>query len=64
MTPDGMPIIGAFPGVRNLSISTGHQMLGLSLAPASAEALADVILTGNTPARIEAFSPAPVLILT
>jgi D-amino-acid dehydrogenase len=57
MTPDGIPIIGAFPGVHNLSISTGHQMLGLSLAPASAEALADVILTGKAPAHIEAFTP-------
>ena len=57
MTPDGMPIIGAMPKLRNLTVSTGHQMLGLTLAPASAEALADVILTGKVPPVIEAFSP-------
>jgi D-amino-acid dehydrogenase len=56
MTPDGMPIIGAVPGVRNLYISTGHQMLGLGLAPASAHELAELILTGRTPPVLEPFS--------
>jgi D-amino-acid dehydrogenase len=56
MTPDGMPIIGALPNVRNLFISTGHQMLGLTLAPASAEALTELMLTGHTPPVLEPFS--------
>ena len=58
MTPDGMPIIGTMPGVGNLTITTGHQMLGLVLAPASADALAELIVTGKTPPVLEAFSPA------
>lgn len=57
MTPDGMPIIGAISKLRNLTISTGHQMLGLSLAPASAEALAELIVTGEAPPVLEPFSP-------
>ena len=57
MTPDGMPIIGTMPGVRNLTISTGHQMLGLVLAPASADQLAELIVTGKTPPVLEPFSP-------
>jgi D-amino-acid dehydrogenase len=56
MTPDGMPIIGTIPGVRNLTVSTGHQMLGLGLAPATAHELAELILTGETPAVLEPFS--------
>jgi D-amino-acid dehydrogenase len=57
MTPDGMPIIGTLPNVRNMTISTGHQMLGLVLAPASGDALAELIVTGKTPAVLEPFSP-------
>lgn len=56
MTPDGMPIIGEVPGVRNLTISTGHQMLGLGLAPATAHELAELIVTGKTPAVLEPFA--------
>lgn len=57
MTPDGMPIIGTMPNVRNLTISTGHQMLGFGLAPASGDVLAELIVTGKTPPVIEPFSP-------
>jgi D-amino-acid dehydrogenase len=57
MTPDGMPIIGAMPKVRNLTISTGHQMLGFGLAPASGDVLAELIVTGKTPPVLEPFSP-------
>jgi D-amino-acid dehydrogenase len=57
MTPDGMPIIGAMPKLRNLTVSTGHQMLGFGLAPASGDALAELIVTGKTPAVLEPFTP-------
>jgi D-amino-acid dehydrogenase len=56
MTPDGMPIIGTIPGVKNLTVSTGHQMLGLGLAPATAHELAELIVTGKTPAVLEPFA--------
>lgn len=55
MTPDGMPIIGTVPGVRNLSISSGHQMLGLTLAPASGDALAEQIVSGKPQPVLEPF---------
>lgn len=32
-TPDGLPIIGCFPGYKNLIIATGHGLLGITLAP-------------------------------
>ncbi|MDQ2683939.1 MAG: FAD-dependent oxidoreductase [Chloroflexota bacterium] len=55
MTPDGMPIIGPVPGVRNLSISSGHQMLGVTLSAASGDALAEEIVTGKPQEVLEPF---------
>ena len=39
--PDGLPYIGPHPGLKNTFIATGHAMMGLSLAPATARLLAD-----------------------
>jgi D-amino-acid dehydrogenase len=35
LSPDGLPIIGRVPGAGNLFAATGHQMLGVTLAPAT-----------------------------
>jgi D-amino-acid dehydrogenase len=35
MTPDGLPIIGPSPAFGNVWIAAGHNMLGLSMAPAT-----------------------------
>lgn len=32
-TPDGLPIISRFSGIKNLIVATGHCMLGITLAP-------------------------------
>jgi len=58
LTPDGLPVIGMLPGQPNVAISTGHGMLGLTMAPATAEALADTLLTGRAPDMLAPFSPA------
>lgn len=47
---DGLPILGAFPGVENLFIATAHYRNGILLAPKTAEILADVI-TGNVESK-------------
>ncbi|MEA2026277.1 MAG: FAD-dependent oxidoreductase, partial [Chloroflexota bacterium] len=39
MTPDGLPIMGKLPNLENAWVSTGHAMLGITLAPASATAI-------------------------
>ena len=57
MTPDGLPIIGRLPGFQNLAIAAGHAMLGVTLAPATAEALAELLSTGNLPAVLRPFAP-------
>lgn len=47
-SPDGIPFIGAHPTIAGLFVNTGHYRNGITLAPASAELLADQIL-GRAP---------------
>jgi D-amino-acid dehydrogenase len=47
-SPDGLPYLGRTQKFVNLSLSTGHAMMGLSLGPASGKILAE-ILSGETP---------------
>ncbi len=58
MTPDGLPVIGRAPGFANLLMASGHAMLGVTLAPATAAALADLYLSGRTPDVLQPFDPA------
>lgn len=57
VTPDGMPYIGRVQRWKNLTIATGHAMMGLSLAPATGKIVAD-ILGGQKPSvALEMMSP-------
>jgi D-amino-acid dehydrogenase len=57
ITPDGMPVIGRPKGWDNVLVGAGHGMYGLTLAPATGEALAGMALgDGDLPA-LAAFSP-------
>ncbi len=47
-SPDGIPFIGAAPGLQGLSVNAGHYRNGLVLAPASTRLLVDALL-GRTP---------------
>ena len=58
MTPDGLPAIGALPGLGNAYVSTGHGMLGVTLAPGSARALTELVLSGRRPEVLAPFDPA------
>lgn len=42
-TPSGMPIITRDKKIKNLTIATGHAMMGLSLAPATAKLVTEII---------------------
>ena len=53
-TPDGLPIIGPVKRWDNLTLATGHAMLGLTLATATGELVADMI-AGRKPQ----LDPAP-----
>ena len=58
MTPDGLPVIGRVPEYRNLVVASGHAMLGVTLAPATGEAVAKLLTTGHAPDLIAPFDPA------
>ncbi len=58
MLPDGLPAIGRAPGFDNLFLATGHAMLGITLGPVTASAIATLMTTGNNEAELIAFSPA------
>jgi D-amino-acid dehydrogenase len=58
VTPDGLPVIGAVRGCPNLFVASGHQMLGITLAPATGEALARQVLSGQAPDELRPFDPA------
>jgi glycine oxidase len=47
-SPDGIPFIGAVPGIGGLHVNAGHYRNGLVLAPASTRLLVDQLL-GRTP---------------
>ncbi len=67
VTGDGLPLIGAVPGVSGAYVATGHSVWGMLNAPATGEALAGLILDGDAgeidltpfdPGRLQPFDPA------
>ena len=57
MTWDSLPIIGKAPRLENAFLATGHNMLGLSLAPATGRLVAEMASGGPTFIPVEAYSP-------
>ena len=57
-TPDGLPLIGALPGLDDIYLATGHGMLGVTLAPATANLLAPLVLEGRAAPELTPFDPA------
>ena len=46
VTEDGLPLIGEVPGVDGAYVATGHNVWGMLNAPATGEAMAELILDG------------------
>ena len=57
LTPDGLPVLGRLPTRDNVYVSTGHQMLGMTLAPSSGLAMARLIIHGQSDRDLSAFDP-------
>jgi glycine/D-amino acid oxidase-like deaminating enzyme len=66
VTRDGMPLIGRIPGAEGAYVATGHSVWGILNAPATGEAMADLIIDGAAhsvdlapfdPGRIPPFDP-------
>ena len=67
MTPDGLPLIGRVPGLEGAYVATGHSVWGILNAPATAEAVAELIADGEArtvdlspfdPGRLAPLAPA------
>lgn len=55
--PDGLPYLGRTRRFANLTIATGHAMMGLSLAPITGQLVAELI-SGETPSiKIDLLNP-------
>jgi D-amino-acid dehydrogenase len=56
-SPDGLPYLGRSGSLRNLTVATGHAMIGMSLAPVTGKLVAE-LLAGRPPSLpLEALSP-------
>jgi len=67
LTRDGLPLIGRVPGVEGGYVATGHSVWGILNAPATGEAMAELIIDGAArsvdlrrfdPCRFPALDPA------
>ncbi len=58
LTSDGLPLIGRTPSDPNVFVATGHGMLGITLAPATASLLAALIVEGRADPVLDPFDPA------
>jgi glycine/D-amino acid oxidase-like deaminating enzyme len=47
VTGDGLPLIGAAPGAADAYVATGHSVWGILKAPATGEAMAELIVEGK-----------------
>ena len=59
VTEDGLPLIGAVPGVDGAFVATGHSVWGMLNGPATGEVMAELIVDGAaTTVDITPFDPA------
>jgi glycine/D-amino acid oxidase-like deaminating enzyme len=60
VTAPGLPLIGPVPGAKGAFVATGHSVWGILNAPATGEALAEVIVEGAArTVDLAAFAPGP-----
>ena len=59
VTRDGLPLIGPVPGVNGAYAATGHSVWGMLNAPATGEAMAELLIQGEArTVGLAAFDPA------
>jgi glycine/D-amino acid oxidase-like deaminating enzyme len=58
-TQDGLPLIGKVPQIEGAYVATGHSVWGILNAPATGEALAELIVDGAARSTdLEPFDPS------
>jgi len=56
-SPDGLPYIGRFASFTNLSVATGHAMMGLSLGPITGKLMGEILSGSRTSMDLSPLSP-------
>jgi D-amino-acid dehydrogenase len=56
-SPDGMPYVGRVSRFANLSVATGHAMMGMSLGPITGKLIAEMLSDEPLSCSLEALSP-------
>jgi D-amino-acid dehydrogenase len=56
-SPDGLPYLGRFTRYDNLSVATGHAMMGVSLGPITGKLMAEIVSRRPASLDITALSP-------
>ena len=56
-TADGLPIIGPIPKTSNAFVATGHGMMGVTLGPATARSIGELIVGESTTLDLAPFAP-------
>lgn len=57
VSPDGLPYIGKFKAYSNLTVATGHAMMGWSMATATGLLVSEIIANKPTSLDLSAFNP-------
>lgn len=60
-SPDGLPLIGRYPGLDNLIVATGFAMIGISLAPIAGTLVTELAQRQKTTVDLTPLSPARFL---
>lgn len=61
ISADGLPVLGAVPGMSNAFMATGHSMSGITLAPATGLAMSELVLGRSAASALAPFDPARFL---
>lgn len=56
--PDGLPVLGPWPGIDNLWVATAHYREGILLAPITAQLMTEWIVGGAPSIALDEFLPA------
>lgn len=56
-SPDGLPYIGKLSNTKNVTVATGHAMMGWSLGPATGKLVAEIISEKKTSLDLTPFFP-------
>lgn len=57
MSADGIPVIGRVPGCQSVYVAAGHSMLGVSMAPATAELVSALVCDTSTDIDPQPYDP-------